>query len=693
VDESGRTWRVDDAAGAQPGDRVLLLPAAGPRPRGTVLHVLEAERETWVGILHRRGAAGAVTPYRDDAHWRVSIAPRDLADAPDGDVVVVLPQRKGTSPRGRIVEALGPPGTPEADFRAVVWRRRLPTRFAPDAEAAAAALPLTPEPAEIARRVDLRALPFVTVDPATARDHDDAVCVEREPGGAWRLRVAIADVSHYVHPGSPLDREALRRGNSVYFPDRAIPMLPERLASQVCSLLPDEDRLAMVAELGVDSGGRVGHRAFYPAVIRSRARLVYEPAARAMQRDADARGALGREVSEQLDALAAATGALAAHRFAAGSLDFDLPTAEIVLAPDGMPIDVVSSPRTPAHRAVEEAMLAANRAVAELLWSTGMPVIYRNHEPPADEDADALRALLAKLGLAPREGGALTPRRLAQALARAQGRAEERLVHLTVLRRMRQARYGAASRGHYALGFRHYLHFTSPIRRYADLVAHRALKAALGDVEGAVPDVERLHAVAARVSFTERVAEAADREMIQIKKCVFMAPRVGEVFDGSVTGVARHGLYVTLAGAFVEGLVHISALGERVHFDEETLSLVARRSGRRWRLGDPLRVRLAASDPVASRIELALEDAVPGAAVRAPRAGDRSRPRRYKSGEKRGPRRGGPPRTRGARAAAPRCGRAPRRAAGRRRSPRPCRPRAARAARRRARAGRSRGGR
>jgi len=633
VDPSGRSWRVDESAGGLPGGRVLLLPAAGRRARGEVIQVLEAERETWVGILHRRGAAGVVTPYRDDARWRVSIAPHDLAGAPDGDVVVVLPQRRAaggrapSAPRGRVVEALGPPGTPEADFRAVVWRRRLPTRFAPDALAAAEALPAAPEPAEIARRVDLRALAFVTIDPATARDHDDAVCVESAARGLWRLRVAIADVSHYVRPGSPLDREALRRGNSVYFPDRAIPMLPERLSSQVCSLRPDEDRLAMVAELDVDAGGRVGHRAFYPAVIRSRARLVYEDAARAMANEPEARRALGREVGEQLDALALVTGALAAHRFAAGSLDFDLPTAEIVLSPAGMPIDVVHAPRTPAHRAIEEAMLAANRAVAELLWTAGVPVIYRNHEAPAEDDAEALRALLGRLGLAPREGGPLSPRRLAQALARAAGRPEERLVHLTVLRRMRQARYGARSRGHYALGFRHYLHFTSPIRRYADLVAHRVLKAALGDAEGAPPDVERLHAVAARLSFLERVAEAADREMIEIKKCVFMAPRVGEVFDGLVTGVARHGLYVRLEGAFVEGLVHVSALGERARFDEATLSLVAPRSGRRWRLADALRVRLVAADPVDARIELALEQDASRPAPRRARAGSRRRER------------------------------------------------------------------
>jgi ribonuclease R len=572
-----------------------------------VLRFAEAEREHWVGILTRQGAGASVGPYRDDAVWRIAIGPRDLGGAEDGDVVVVEPLRAGRSPRGRVLEVLGRPGAPEADFRAVVWRRGLRTRFSAEAEAEAVALAEARDEAEIRRRVDLRELPFVTIDPVTARDHDDAVCVEPQPGGAARLRVAIADVSHYVSAGSGLDREALHRGNSVYFPDRAIPMLPERLSSTVCSLLPGVDRLVLVAELDVDAGGRVGHRAFYPAVIRSRARLSYDEAALSMQRDAGARARLGAEVAQQLDALAAVTAGLSRRRFANGSLDFDLPTAEIVLSPEGMPIGVVEAPRTPAHRAIEEAMLAANREVAELLFAAAAPALYRNHEPPAPEDAEALARLLQRLGLL--EGGAdaeLTPRRLSRALARIEGRPQETLVHRTVLRRMRQARYGARSRGHFALGFRHYVHFTSPIRRYSDLVTHRVLKLVLGESAGTRVASGGLDAIANRISFAERVAEAAEREMIDIKKCVFMAGRVGDVFDGSVTGVARHGLYVTLDGTFVEGLLHVSELGRGLWYDEEAMALVARRSGRGHRLGDRLRVRLVAVDPVRTRIDLAL---------------------------------------------------------------------------------------
>jgi ribonuclease R len=268
-------------------------------------------------------------------------------------------------------------------------------------------------------------------------------------------------------------------------------------------------------------------------------------------------------------------------------------------------------------------MLAANREVAELLFAAGAPALYRNHEPPAREDAEALARLLARLGLL--EGSAeaeLTPKRLARALARIEGRPEETLLHRTVLRRMRQARYAAHSRGHFALGFRHYVHFTSPIRRYSDLVTHRTLKAVLGEAGGGGVASRGLDAIAGRVSLTERVAEAAEREMIDIKKCVFMAGRVGEVFEGSVSGVARHGLYVTLDGAFVEGLLHVSALGGRLDFDEEAMALVARGSGRGHRMGDRLRVRLVAVDPVRTRIDLAL---LPEARPRSGRAASRRR--------------------------------------------------------------------
>jgi ribonuclease R len=579
VEEGGAVWRVPDSGGAEPGDRVLLQPSDPTRQRGDILDVLGGERTAWVGIFRDRGAGGVVTPYRDEpgADWRIPVARRDRAGAVDGAVVVVE--------RRRVVEVLGPPGMPEADFRAVVWRRRLPVAFPRSVQAAADAIPGALDPAEVARRIDLRSQPFVTIDPETARDHDDAVCVAEAPGGGARLWVAIADVSHFVAEGSPVDVEALRRGNSVYFPDRAIPMLPERLSGDLCSLRPEAERLALVVELAFDAAGAVQHRAFYPAVVRSRARLTYAEAAAAMETGA----------CEQLRLLERLTQRLTQRRFDAGSLDFDLPSAEIVLGDDAHPVDIVEEPRTPAHRAIEESMLAANRAVAEALAAAGVPAVFRNHEPPAPEDADALGDVLVAFGLPPDFG---------EALRCVAGRPEERLVHGIALRSMRQARYEADCRGHFALAFRHYVHFTSPIRRYADLVVHRALKALL-DGRGADACRDRMRAVAARVSWRERVAVEAEREMIDLKKCVFMAQRVGRNFDGTVSGVAPHGLYVTLDDWFVDGLVHVSKLPGYFEVDDRRFALTSR-SGERFRLGDRLRVRVDAVDGVAGHINFSL---------------------------------------------------------------------------------------
>jgi ribonuclease R len=617
-EDGGRGWRVTQSGGAGPGDRVLLQPL-GEERHGEILDVLEGRRDAWVGVLERRGRINAVTPWRDTAARTVSIAPRELRGARPGDLVVAAPPPRAAKsrphgrgaraeprhPEGRILEVLGPPGSPEADFRALVLRRRLPVVFPDPVLEQVARLEPGLRPEHLAGRLDLRDKPFVTIDPATARDHDDAVCVEALPAGGSRLWVAIADVAHYVAPGSPLDREALRRGNSIYFPDRAIPMLPETLSGDLCSLRPGVDRLVLVAELAVEASGDTSLRRLASAVIRSRARLVYEEAARVMEAGPPARAQAG-EVNEQLYRLRSVAESLLARRSAAGSIDFDLPSAEIVLGDEAQPVDIVETPRSVAHRAIEEAMLAANRAVAEALDAAGLPSIHRNHETPAPDDLESLRKLLEGLGLMP--PGAMreiSPAEIARALHSAAGRPEERLVHQVALRSMRQARYEVEVRGHFALAFRHYTHFTSPIRRYADLTVHRCVKRLLG-TGGEPPDAAWLRAVAARLSWRERVAMEAEREMVGIKKCVFLAGHLGEEHAGTVSGVAHHGLYVTLDAFFVEGLVHTSRLPGRFELDERSHALVARGSRRRLRLGDRLRVRVDASDPVRGRIDFSL---------------------------------------------------------------------------------------
>jgi ribonuclease R len=617
VDEEGRRHPIE-AGAALEGERVLLDTSGA---RVEVARAVGGARREWVGILSRRGREGLVTPYRDDAKWELRIPRGANRGARPGDVVVAVADavrpargrhggRARVAPSARVVEVLGPPGTPDADFRAIAWRHRLRREFPPDVLAAAAACSDALDPAEIARRRDLRALPFVTIDPVTARDHDDAVCVEPASRGRTRLWVAIADVSHFVPEEGVLDREARLRGNSVYFPDRAIPMLPERLSGELCSLRPDVDRLVLAVELEIDARGDVRTANFHEAVMRSRARLVYDAAALVMEAEADSDD--GGEIAKQLRALAALARRLSARREAAGAIDFDLPSAEIVLGDEGHPTDIVEAPRTIAHRAIEEAMLAANRAVAEYLLGLEVPALYRVHESPTPQALSDLRELLESFGLLDLPRGApFGAAEIAAAVQGAVGRPEERLVHTTALRSMRPARYEARCLGHFALAFDAYLHFTSPIRRYADLVVHRALRDVLiGSAEArarAEARAERMPILAERTSLCERTAMEAERESIDLAKCVFMKPRVGERFDATVTRIARHGFYATPDAFFVEGLVPLRTLRGHFEFDERGAMLVAHGSGERFQLGDRLRVVVAQVDIVRGWIDFALE--------------------------------------------------------------------------------------
>lgn len=616
VDDEGHQHPIAEGAALE-GERVLL-DVSGPQVE--VARAVGGARRDWVGILSRRGREGIVTPYRDDAKWELRIPRGANRGARPGDVVVAVADavrpargrhagRAHAAPSARVVEVLGAPGTPEADFRAIAWRHRLRRDFPADVLAAAAACSDALDLTEITRRRDLRALPFVTIDPATARDHDDAVCVEPAPRGRTRLWVAIADVSHFVPEDGALDREARLRGNSVYFPDRAIPMLPERLSGELCSLRPEVDRLVLAVELEIDARGDVRGAKFHEAVIRSRARLVYDAAALVMEAEADADS---DPVGMQLRALATLARRLLARRQASGAIDFDLPSAEIVLGDEGHPTDIVEAPRTIAHRAIEEAMLAANRAVAQHLLALEVPALYRVHEPPTPQALADLRELLESFGLLDLPRGApFGAPEIAAAVQQAVGRPEERLVHTTALRSMRPARYEARCLGHFALAFDAYLHFTSPIRRYADLVVHRALRDVLiGSPEArarAEARSERMPMLAERTSLCERTAMEAEREAVDLAKCVFMRPRVGERFDATVTRIARHGFYATPDAFFVEGLVPLRTLRGHFEFDERGTMLVARASGERFQLGDRIRITVAQVDLVRGWIDFALE--------------------------------------------------------------------------------------
>lgn len=627
VADDGTAWSV--AADLAPGTRVLLEPHG---TRAELVRAIGGPRGEWVGVLLRDGS---LVPWREDPRsGAVLHLPRaSWRGAQPGDVVAAERTEGPRTPRrarrpargrraeappppaGRALEVLGPLGTPDADFRAIVWRHRLPLDFPAEALAEAEAQD-APAPAEGDGRLDLREQPFVTIDPASARDHDDAVFVEPRPGRAERtavdrLWVAIADVACFVPEGSALDREARRRGNSVYFPDRAIPMLPERLSGELCSLRPGADRPVLAVALDVAGDGTVRRAGFHEAWIRSRARLVYDDAARVME-GGESPAIRDPLVCDQLLRLAAVAKRLTARRFAAGAIDFDLPTAEIVLGDEGHPTDIVEAPRTVANRAIEEAMLAANRAVAEQLVAREVPALFRVHEPPLPEQIEALRELLESLGLLDHRGRGegLAAIDIQRAVQRAAGRPEERLVNSVALRSLRQARYDHVNRGHFALAFEAYLHFTSPIRRYADLVVHRQLRDLLDGSAAARARLaargERLAGWGAALSFCERAAMEAERDAVDLKKCVFLRDRVGERFPATVTRVSRHGLHVTLDPFFVEGLVPIRTVPGRWDFDEARFAWTARGGRERLSLGDRLEVALARVEMLRGWIDFAL---------------------------------------------------------------------------------------
>lgn len=656
LDGSGRTWRTPRANEARVGDRVLVQPIGDvAEARGEIVRAVGGARDHMIGVLERGHGPAEVTPYRDDGFWRITIPERHLAGAKAGEVVAVellesdqsqkkkRPERGRRPPGaenlvGRVTERIGRPGSPEADFRAVVWHRRLPVAFPPQVLSELEGIPDTLPERAFERRRDLRDRPFLTIDPATARDHDDAVFVEAAKGGGDWLWVAIADVAHYVRPGTAVDREAERRGNSVYFPDRAIPMLPDRLSGDLCSLRPEADRLAMVVRLFVDADGRVQRPEFIEGVIRSHAKIAYEEAAEILEaRDRQGfESERSAEILDQVTALGRVAKRLHRRRSRHGALDFELPEPVVKLDDRGRVLDIVRSERSDAHRAIEEAMLAANRAVAQLLVHETRPTIHRVHESPGDEALDELRELFGQFGLLETSRPQLGVRELQQALDAARGHRAERLIHTQVLRSMKQARYGAESLGHFALAFEAYLHFTSPIRRYADLVVHRALKARARARPPALAGA--LSHLAVRLSGLERRAVAAERDMLDLKKAALMAGRLGERFEGVVTGAAEQGVYVTLDHPFVEGLVPSRVLPRGAVYDADRRAWRSARGETGLGIGERIEVQVVGVDPLKGWVnfKLAGESAPDGGDGGLKKERPRGRPARGKAAPSRG---------------------------------------------------------
>ncbi|HSJ12876.1 MAG TPA: ribonuclease R [Longimicrobiales bacterium] len=603
-----------DALGtANDGDRAVVRVERRPRgerAQGRVIKILKRRRETIVGTFHsRRGPAGAygfVVPEDRKFRWDVIIPAGQTGAADEGEVVVVrITDWGGPSrgPAGEVERVLGRLGDPGVDVLAIIHGHELPTDFAPEVEAEAERLRARGiTGADHADRDDLRALLVFTIDPADARDHDDALSIRQLETDRWEVGVHIADVSHYVREGGLLDREAFARGTSTYLVDRVIPMLPHALSSDLCSLRPDEDRLALSLLLELNAAGDVQAHRLARSVIRSRHKLSYEDA----QAILDGGAGPDEATTTALNRLLTISRTLRQRRQARGSLDFDLPEARVVLDTEGAPTDIQRRERLEAHRLIEDFMLLANETIAQAATQRRMPFVYRIHEKPDEAKLEQLRDFTASLGY---RLGKATPRDLQRLIEQSQQRPDGALISTVVLRSMKQARYHAANLGHFGLAARHYTHFTSPIRRYPDLVVHRLTGRVFIDREPPGIGNDALTEIAEQSSERERAAVAAERDSIDLKKVEFMERHIGDAFDGSIAGVTSFGLFVLLDDFFVEGLVHVSSLGDDYYlFLEDQYALVGENSGRRFRIGDRVRVRVASVNLEERQIDFLLDE-------------------------------------------------------------------------------------
>ncbi|MEO3692806.1 ribonuclease R [Roseateles paludis] len=632
--------------------RVQRLDKRG-RPEGKVLEILERKKRPIIGRLLLESGVWLVAPEDRRMGQDILVPKNGIANATAGQVVAVEltePPTLYSQPVGRVVEVLGEIDDPGMEIEIAVRKYDVPHSFSAATLAQAAKLPDRLRAADLKQRVDLRDVPLVTIDGEDARDFDDAVYCEPYKQGrgkqaveGWRLLVAIADVSHYVKPGDALDEDAYERATSVYFPRRVIPMLPEKLSNGLCSLNPGEDRLCMVCDMLVTKDGTVTAYQFYPAVMHSHARFTYNEVAAILGNTHGPEAAKRRTLVGHLVHLHEVFRALLAERQRRGAIDFETTETQIVCDDNGRIERIVPRTRNDAHRLIEEAMLAANVCAADFIATHKHASLYRVHEGPTPEKRAALQAYLRALGIGLGVSDDPHPREF-QSLAQAtKGRPDAAQIHTMLLRSMQQAIYTGTNSGHFGLAYPAYTHFTSPIRRYPDLLVHRVIKALLGEkrylldahkmtaakVEKrpgrpAPPDpakarneAERWEVVGAHCSANERRADEASRDVEAWLKCRFMRERLGEEFAGTVSSVASFGLFVQLSELYVEGLVHISELGgEYYHFDEVRQELRGERTGIRYAVGTKVRVQVSRVDLDGRKIDFRLVKEVdPGRAA------------------------------------------------------------------------------
>lgn len=611
-----RSRQPGTAAGI--GDRALLrIEPAGEDHgaavyRGRVLKIIDHARGRVLGVFRALPTGGGrlVPVDKKQAGRELNIAAADSNGAADGDLVSVdlVRTRAFGLASGRVKERLGSVNSEKAISLIAIHAHEIPLAFSPAAlrEADEA------KPATLKGREDWRDVPLVTIDPPDAKDHDDAVHATADPDpankGGFIVHVAIADVAFYVRSGSALDRDALTRGNSVYFPDRVVPMLPERISNDLCSLVPNEPRGALAVRMVIGADGHKHSHSFHRILMRSAAKLNYAQAQAAIDgRPDDTTGPLLEPI---LKPLYAAYAVANRAREVRDPLDLDIPERKILLKPDGTVDRVVVPLRLDAHKLIEEFMILANVAAAEMLEKKALPLIYRVHDEPTLEKVHALQEFLKTIDVPFVKSGTLRPAMFNRVLSQVKGQDYEPLVNEVVLRSQAQAEYAAENYGHFGLNLRRYAHFTSPIRRYADLVVHRALIRALGLGEGALPDSETpetLSEVAAQISVTERRAMKAERETADRLIAHHLVDRIGASFQGRISGVTRAGLFVKLSDTGADGLIPIRTLGtEYFNYDEARHALVGSRSGAMHRLGDVVDVRLVEAAPIAGALRFEL---------------------------------------------------------------------------------------
>ncbi len=596
---------------AMHGDRVVARVESIRRKgkEGSIIRILERKTRKVVGKFMRAKNYSYVIPEDERILPEVFIPEGETKRARPSQIVVAEITRYPTErarPEGRITHILGYPDDPEIEPQIIIHKYDLPYRFTSAALKEAQDLPPAPSSHDYRNRVDLRGIPTFTIDGENARDFDDAVSIEREKDGSIKLYVSISDVSHYVKERTSLDDEAYARGTSVYFPDRAIPMFPPEFSNEICCLHPRVDRLTLTAELRYDgNGGRKGVR-FYPSVIRSDERLTYTWVKKILV-DEDP------ELRERFSPLLPSLGVMAELcqelrriRTERGAIDFDLPEPEILLNLQGETEDVIRAERSLAHQIIEEFMIAANEAVAHFMGKKGLPFIYRIHELPKKESVDEFRRFISHLGYRMKKEPDSSPKEFQRVLSDVKGRPEERVVNEILLRSMKWAKYSAKNLGHFGLASDGYTHFTSPIRRYPDLIVHRLLKKALSKEEMEVSE-EVLTERADHLSDRERVAMEAEREILDRYRVRFMKDKIGEEYEGIISGVASFGFFVELKDIFVEGLVRMTSLHDDYYqFQEKKYCLVGERTHKTFRIGDEVRVRVDRVDVERRHIDFGL---------------------------------------------------------------------------------------